>query len=513
VIAKPKLLCGQHLLPPKEDQDANESLKMTNLSLSSIPFLLTVSLLGQSPVPGRLLVGFKPIVTDEQVTAAVQGAGAKSSKRIGNLNVHVVELPPTANANAFTNVFKNRVDVDFVEPDMYLPPVQVTPNDPQYSNQWHLPRISAPNAWTINKGSAAIRIAILDTGVDPTHSDLHSRLVPGWNFFDNNSNSSDVHGHGTKVAGTASASSNNGIGVTGVSWETLIMPIRVTDTAGYATYSALASGLNWAANNGARVANMSFDVTGGSTVASAAQYFQSKGGVVASSAGNSGTSSTLAPSPFIITVSATDPNDAIYSWSTTGNRVTLSAPGCVTTTFNGNTYGGACGTSFSSPIVAGVAALLLSTNPNLTPSQVVAILQATSDDLGTAGLDTIFGYGRVNAARALGLAFNPPVGSAPAPPPPSPVLDTIAPQISITSPIANTLVNGNTSVQFRATDNVAVTRVNLLVNGSVVGSSTSAPFSIRWNTKNLSRGTYGLQGQAFDGAGNSALSTIVLVNR
>ena len=516
VIARPKCFFEKYLVTKMRDRSSDTIQKMTTLALLSFPFLLTFSLLAQSPVPGRLLIGFKQNLTDDQASAAVRGAGANSSKRIGNLNVYVVELPPTANTNTFSNVFKNRTDVDFVEPDMYLPPVQVTPNDPQYSSQWHLPRISAPNAWTINKGDAIIRIAILDTGVDPAHSDLYSRLVPGWNFYDNNSNTSDVHGHGTKVAGTASASSNNGLGVTGVSWETLIMPIRVTDSAGYATYSALASGLNWAANNGARVANMSFDVTGSSTVAAAAQYFQGKGGVVASSAGNSGTASTLAPSPYIITVSATDPNDAIYSWSTTGNRVTISAPGCVTTTFNGNTYGGACGTSFSSPIVAGVAALLLSTNPNLTPSQVVAILQATADDLGTAGLDTIYGYGRVNAAKALSLAFNPPGGSAPTPtppPPPSPLLDTTAPQISITSPAANTMVSGNTSVEFLATDNVAVTRVNLLVNGSVVGSSTSAPFSIRWNAKNLSRVTYALQGQALDGAGNSTVSNTVLVNR
>jgi len=198
---------------------------------------------------------------------------ARGSKKLGNLAVHLVDLPPTANANAFANAFRNRPEVEFFEPDMYIPPVQITPNDPSDSQQWHLPRIQAPTAWQTTKGSTAIRVAILDTGVDASHSDLSSRMVPGYNFFDNNTNTTDVQGHGTKVAGTASATGNNGIGVTGVAWDTLIMPIRVGDLNGWATYSALASGLNWAANNGARVANMSYDVTGSATVASAAQYF------------------------------------------------------------------------------------------------------------------------------------------------------------------------------------------------------------------------------------------------
>ena len=470
------------------------------LSLSSFAF-------GQTAVPGRLLIGFKANVIATEAQSIINGMGARSSRQLPGLTIHVVELPPTANSNAVANAFRGRAEVQFAELDMYLPPVQVTPNDPSYPSQWHLPKIEAPTAWLTTKGSSVVKIAILDTGVDPTHSDLYARLVPGWNTYDNNSNSSDVHGHGTKVAGTASASSNNGLGGAAVSWDTLIMPIRVTDTAGYATYSTLASALNWAADRGARVANLSFDVTGSSTVSSAAQYFQSRGGVVISSAGNSGASSTLAPSPYITTVSATDPNDALYSWSTTGNRVTLSAPGCVLTTFNGNTYGSACGTSFSSPVVAGVAALVLSVNPNLTPAQLTTILQTSADDLGTVGLDQQFGYGRVNAAKAVQMAFNSP--------PITPVVpvDTQVPFIVLLSPTAATFVSGNLNVAFSASDNVGVTKVELLVNGVVKGTSTTAPFTIRWNTSKLAKGSYVLQGRAYDAAGNSSLSASVSVFR
>lgn len=479
---------------------------------------------GQEVVPGRLLVGFKEHVTPEQAQNVMKSMGARSSRQIGDLSVHVVELPAAANPKALARAFQGRTEIEFMEEDVILEPTQITPNDPQYANQWHLPKIQAPMAWVSNTGSSAIKIAILDSGVDPTHEDLYSRLTPGYNTYDGNTNTADVYGHGTKVAGSAGASGNNGVGVAGVSWGTLIMPIRVTDTYGYATASTLAAGLNWAANNGARVANMSFDVAGLSSVSSAAQYFQSKGGVVFASAGNSGALSTVAASPYINTVSATDPNDLIYGFSTTGIKVTLSAPGCVTTTTMGNTYGSPCGTSFSSPIAAGVAALVLSANPNLTPDQVISILQTTADDLGAAGLDEIYGYGRVNAARAVTAALQTAGGGSSStptggggtttpPPPPPPPADTTAPTITLTSPKANATISGNVAVTFLASDNVAVVKVELLVNGAVVNSSTAAPFTVKWNTNRVARGTYTLQGKAYDAAGNTALSNVVTVYR
>jgi subtilisin family serine protease len=352
--------------------------------------------------------------------------------------------------------------------------------------------------------------------VDPNHSDLQQRLVNGWNTFNGNNDSRDVFGHGTKVAGAAVATTNNGLGIAGVFWNSLIMPIRVTDTNGYATYTTISNALHWAANNGARVANISFDIIGSSAVSSAAQYFQSRGGVVISSAGNSGRVNSLPPSPYITTVSATDPNDALYSWSTTGPRVTLSAPGCVYTSFNGNSYGGACGTSFSAPTVAGVAALVLAANPNLTPAQVTQILLSTADDLGTAGLDPQFGYGRVNAARAVAAAAGGTTAAptpAPSPAPKPAPVDTIAPTISITSPSNGVAVSGNLAVTFQTSDNVGVIRVELLANGNVVGVAISAPFTIQWLTSRLARGTYILQGRARDAAGNVGLSQLVTVYR
>ncbi|PYJ03079.1 MAG: peptidase S8, partial [Verrucomicrobia bacterium] len=148
-------------------------------------------------------------------------------------------------------------NIEFAEPDTLFPPATV-PNDTYYSLEWHLPKIGAPSAWNTTVGGNNIIIAILDSGVDSTHPDLSSQLVPGWNFIDNNSDASDVDGHGTAVAGTAAAASNDGLGVAAPAWTCKIMPIRISDTNGNGILSAIANGLMYAADHGARIANLSF---------------------------------------------------------------------------------------------------------------------------------------------------------------------------------------------------------------------------------------------------------------
>jgi subtilisin family serine protease len=208
----------------------------------------------------------------------------------------------------------------FAEVDGALPPAYV-PNDPQYPSAWHLPKISAPTAWDNAKG-IGVTIAILDSGIDLSHPDLMPQLVPGWNFYDGNNNVADVHGHGTAVAGVAAAAANNGLGVSSVSFQSKIMPMRVTDPEGYGYFSMMADAINRAADNGARVANLSFlGVSMSSTVTSAAQYMRSKGGVVVIAGGNTGALGPTAQHVFT-SVSATDSADAreLSSWATTSMR-------------------------------------------------------------------------------------------------------------------------------------------------------------------------------------------------
>ena len=152
-------------------------------------------------------------------------------------------------------------------------------------------------------------------------------MVAGWNFYDNNSLTSDVFGHGTKVAGTASAITNNAVGVSGVAGQSRIMPVRVSNTTGSAYISAIAKGLTWAADNKARIANVSFDgVAGSASIQNAAQYMKNKGGLVVVAAGNNGIDQGYAPTTTLIAVSATDGNDFKTSWSSYGSFVSVSAP-------------------------------------------------------------------------------------------------------------------------------------------------------------------------------------------
>jgi subtilisin family serine protease len=356
-------------------------------------------------VPGRILVQFRSKTPGFRARSIVLSHGAHVSQEIPQIGVQVVELPDGANEADSVKAFAALPEVEFAELDWLFPPDDITPNDPNYSSEWYLRTISAPAAWSVTTGSSDVIIAVIDTGVDSSHPDLSSKIVPGWNFFDNNSNTSDVYGHGTAVAGAAAASSNNGVGVASVAWGCLIIPVRVSDTHGNASASAIANGLRWAADNGARVANISYNVTGNATVTSAAKYFQQAGGVVTVSAGNDAAFISSQDNKYVLTVSATDNLDNLAYYSNTGNNIDLSAPGSVIyTTYSGGGYGYASGTSFSAPIVAGVAALVMSANPSLSPTKVQDILKDSADDKGAPGWDPSYGSGRVNAANAVALA-------------------------------------------------------------------------------------------------------------
>jgi subtilisin family serine protease len=219
---------------------------------------------------------------------------------------------------------------------------------------------------------------------------------------------------------------------------------------------------------------------------------------------------STADSPYTLVVSATDPSDLLASWSNTGYNVDLSAPGVnILTLVNGGSYASWSGTSFSAPIVAGVAALALSVQPGLSGPQLYGVVKNSTDDLGALGFDTIFGTGRVNAANAVALALNTAPSGNP-PPPPPPTSDTIPPSIVITAPTnGGRLANNTTSVYVNASDNFGVTRVELYFDGALVNTSTTPPFTTKVNTRKTAAGAHTLQTKAFDAPGNSALSASV----
>ena len=447
----------------------------------------------------RLLAVPRAGLAPAEMDKSLKPMGARARALIRALNVQMIELPAGLDEVATLKKLRQSRKFKYVELDMAVTPV-ATVSDPGFSGSWGLAKIGAPTAWNTATGEGIV-VAVLDTGVDSSHPDLVDNMVPGWNTYDNNSNSADVYGHGTQVSGVVAMSANNGIGGAGVAYNAKVMPIRITDTSGYGYFSTMAAGVYWAADHGARVANISFSgVAGSSTVDAAAQYMRGKGGVVVVAAGNTGTDLGYASYANLIVASATDSSDLLASFSSFGNFVDVAAPGVsIYTTKNGGGYGYASGTSFASPMTAATAALILSANPGLSAADVVGILQDSARDLGLLGLDTLFGHGRIDAAAAVAEA-QARVSA-----------DSTAPVVAVTSPVGGTTLVGVVGVDVNASDNRGVANVSLYLNGQKVASDTTAPFAFSLDTSRYPNGAYTLSADASDAAGNVTASAPVSV--
>jgi thermitase len=377
---------------------------------------------------GRLLAGRRDAVDTEPPEGMWRQFRVLEKRHIAGLGVHVLDvaeesMETTRQALLGTGLF------DYVEPDYYAETGATSPNDPSYISQWHLPKIGSADAWTMTTGSASVVVAVIDSGVYAAHPDLASKLVAGWNFVKSNADTSDVIGHGTEVAGALGAATNNGIGVAGVSWGSLVMPLVVVDNSNFAAYSDIAAAIQYAVDRKVRVINVSIGGAASSAVLqSAVDYAWSRGALVFAAAMNNGQSTPYYPAActHAVGVSATDENDHRASFSNFGPWIALSAPGAdILTTMNGGGYGYVNGTSFAAPIAAGVAALVLAANPQLSNQDVLSALKQGADSPGTPGFDPQFGWGRVNAWKAVRLVSASPA-AAPLPTPPTPVAAPIA---------------------------------------------------------------------------------------
>jgi len=290
--------------------------------------------------------------------------------------------------------------------------ITAVPNDLYYASgdQDYLKTIQLPQAWDRTKGSTAQLIAVVDTGVNGAHEDLKGRTVAGYNAITNASiaagAASDDNGHGSMVAGIAAANTNNGLGVAGVAWTGRVMPVKALDSQGSGYDSDIARGVVWAADHGAKVINLSLGGPDDDTVLhDAVKYAVGKGAVVVVAAGNGGNNTPEYPAayPEALAVGATDAAGNIADFSTWGDWVDLAAPGVniVSSGADGNYWIGD-GTSFAAPIVSGVAALVRTKYPTLTPAQVVSRLELTARDAGTRGIDPHYGYGFLSAYAAVG---------------------------------------------------------------------------------------------------------------
>jgi serine protease len=377
---------------------------------------------------------------------------------------HVLALPVRVSlgeARAVARRLANDAAVEYAEPDVRLFPQRV-PNDSYYAQQWDFFEpaggINLPAAWDVTTGAANIVIAVVDTGI-VNHADLAGRLVAGYDFISSTTVSNDGDGrdadasdpgdygcdgspsswHGTHVAGTIGAATNNGVGVAGINWVSKIQPVRVLGRCG--GYSSdIVDGMRWAAGiavagapanpTPARVLNLSLGGDGacGTTFQNAVNDIVARGTVVVVAAGNANTdvaNFTPASCAGVVAVGATVRNGGRASYSNYGAGVAISAPGggndagilstinAGSTTPTSDAYAYYMGTSMATPHVSGVVSLMLSLDPSLTPAQVLTKLKATARPFPSGtGADcntSLCGAGIVDATAALGGSTSPPV--------------------------------------------------------------------------------------------------------
>jgi thermitase len=382
------------------------------------PLYATVKAASNAPATyakDRILVRYRPTASVTGMTAMAQRRALQVQQYLPGSGIAVVQVPAGETPEALIQRLITEESGTVADARLdYLRQAVATTNDPDLNLEYHIAKCNVSTAWDTTTGSG-ITIAIADTGVDLTHPDLAAHYkADGKNFGDNNSNVQDFYGHGTAVAGTAAAIGNNGIGVVGVAYSASILPIKISlGTTDSAFDSAIISGIEYAADQGAKVVNVSFGGACGTCASDswedAAKYMRSKGGLVTVAAGNSTCDLTCAAHPGMVIVAATNSSDAAASFSNFGSAVDVSAPGegIVTTIcpactgIGGGQYGSVNGTSFAAPLTAGVLGLIYAIDPNFTADQAAQILYDSADDIG---LGPTYGHGRVNAGRALALA-------------------------------------------------------------------------------------------------------------
>lgn len=289
----------------------------------------------------------------------------------------------------------------------------LVPNDENYKQQWGPARIGADQTWNTLTTGGPIVIAMLDSGISPTHPDLKGQLRPGYDFIGNDANPSDDNGHGTFTAGIAAAVGNNGIGVAGMNWGARLMPVKILDQDGRGPVSAFSQGIRYAVDQGAQIVNVSAGIPVPSQAMEAAvSYAIGKGVIVVAASGNQadGVQNYPAAYPNVIAVSASTRDDKIADFSSYGSFVWVAAPGqdIVSTYYkNGDTYAQLSGTSASTPYVSGTLSLMLSQQGNLTPKMAREILKATAVDIDASGFDPRSGYGRLDTFHSVIIATNP----------------------------------------------------------------------------------------------------------
>ncbi len=392
-----------------------------------------------------------PLTTLNQSFAIEKTTALRTAYQTG---VYIINLED-ADVEAAIAAYQSTGLFEYVERDYEPQPLAATepsatvPSESGFNKQWALRNqgnlgyasstagadIDMDLAWSVEQGSASVIVAILDTGVEYQHPDLKNRIwkntkevangidddnnglvddIQGWDFAEKDNDPTDLHGHGTHVAGILGADANNQIGFAGVDWRCQIMPLKVVRDNNTSSYSDYAQAVYYATDQGARVINLSLtSYSFSQTLEDAFQYAHQRGVTIIAAMANNGDNTIhhMAKSPYSIAVGASTPADKRASYSNYNDYIDVIAPGAYIYSLNAMDYSDETkmlnGTSQAAPIVAGIASLLIAQNPSRTPDMIREIIRSTAEDrVGPSdqdrpGFDQYYGYGRVNAYRAL----------------------------------------------------------------------------------------------------------------
>lgn len=407
----------------------------------------------QSYLSNTILIKFRNVsgindlndgLMKERLAKLLNGVGLISSQRLflsndkflesGINRIMLVNYSSEIDPQILASKIRGRKDVEWAEPK-YVHTLDFMPDDPLYSSQYAMQKVKAQEAWDVTTGDTAVVIAIIDTGVDWDHPDLSQNIwmnlgeipnngidddnngyvddIRGWDFggldgTPDNNPMEDRPDHGTHVAGDASAVTNNSIGVASLGFKSKIMCVK-TSQDNFRNISNLPyvvfgyEGIKYAADNGADIINCSWGGGGFSIFEQEViNYAASLGALVVAAAGNNNSSSSHYPSAYknVLSVAATNETDTKASFSNYGSWVDVSAPGTnINSTWQNDTYTSGNGTSFSSPITAGLAALVKSRFPSFTPNQIAEQIRVNCDDINSINSNyvNLLGKGRINA--------------------------------------------------------------------------------------------------------------------
>lgn len=402
------VLPGKTIIRPATFSDPSK----TN-EIKGKPIITTLQ--GKNKVPiryvdGEILLKFHRGVTKEEIDALLskyrlEKNGATDLSQLGYVKVLI------GDGRSVLDVVKeirkeNKLKIP--EPNYILSTLAVT--DPLYNQQWYAPETYADKAWDMLKRRDMVRVAIIDTGVNGNHPDLKGRVLKGYDFVNGKDDTGDDHGHGTFAAGIIAASANE-IGIRGLYDFAQILPVRVVGKDGIGTYEDTAKGIIWAADQGAKVINLSIGGYGYSYILQdAVDYALEKGCLLVAAGGNDGTKQPIYPAayPDVIGVSALSHDGHIWSSSNNGKHIDVAAPGTdILSTGLGEDYVYVTGTSAAASVVSALAAMIVSERPDLSSSAIERIIMQSAKDLGQEGRDDIYGNGEINFLNALQQKIQP----------------------------------------------------------------------------------------------------------